>query len=176
MTLPTRILVAYGTETGNAEACAGTLSKALRSAGFAAEVVDLEKYSVAQLAQEPIMFLITSTYGDGDAPTNAERILAELEADSAPSLANLRFAVCGFGDTAYPNFCNCGKRFDARLGALGAQRLLDRVDCDVDYEGPFARYQAAAIAWCQANAASLPRVTVDEKPAGLMGRLRSWMS
>lgn len=175
MTTPFHILVAYGTETGNAETCAGDLAKAVKAAGFAARVVDLEQYSASQLVDESVLFLITSTYGDGDAPTNAERFLADLEADAAPALPNLRFAVCGFGDTAYPNFCNCGKRMDARLEALGATRLLKRVDCDVDYEPPFKQYQRDVLAWCQANADALPKHDGGAAPAGLMGKLRSWM-
>jgi sulfite reductase (NADPH) flavoprotein alpha-component len=44
------------------------------------------------------------------------------------------FAVFALGDTSYEFFCQAGKDFDSRLGELGAERLLDRVDADVEYK------------------------------------------
>ena len=44
------------------------------------------------------------------------------------------------GDSSYEFFCQSGKDFDCKLAELGGERLLDRVDADVEY-------QAAAIEW-----------------------------
>ncbi|GAB7270895.1 NADPH-dependent assimilatory sulfite reductase flavoprotein subunit [Dickeya ananatis] len=63
----------------------------------------------------------------------------------APSLAGLTFAVFGLGDTSYEFFSKAGKDFDSRLAELGAERLLDRVDADVEFQ-PLAeqwRHQVA---------------------------------
>ena len=56
----------------------------------------------------------------------------------APQLPALEFAVLALGDSSYPKYCEVGRRIDERLAELGARRLLDRVDCDVDYEAPAA--------------------------------------
>jgi len=52
----------------------------------------------------------------------------------------MQFSVCALGDTNYEQFCAFGKVVDARMETLGAKRVLDRVDCDTDYDGPFATW------------------------------------
>ena len=42
--------------------------------------------------------------------------------------------MLALGDSSYPRYCETGRQIDERLAVLGARRLLDRVDCDVDYE------------------------------------------
>ena len=51
--------------------------------------------------------------------------------------------MLGLGDSSYPKFCQAGRDFDARLAELGAHRLHDRGDCDLDF-------QATATAWIDA--------------------------
>ena len=56
-----------------------------------------------------------------------------LNGKKAPKLTDLQFAVLGLGDSSYPNFCQAGKDFDQRFAELGATRLFERVDADLDY-------------------------------------------
>jgi sulfite reductase (NADPH) flavoprotein alpha-component len=49
-------------------------------------------------------------------------------------LEKLQFAVLGLGDKNYSDFCGASRKFDSRLEALGANRLVLRGECDVDYE------------------------------------------
>ena len=69
-------------------------------------------------------------------PDNAVNFWSWLSADTAPRLEKLEFAVLGLGDKNYSEFCGASKKFDSRLEALGAHRLLPRGECDVDYEAP----------------------------------------
>jgi len=67
-------------------------------------------------------------------PDNAVAFHRFLLSQKAPKLEKLRYAVLALGDTSYEHFCKTGIDFDQRLLDLGAEPLMDRVDCDVDYE------------------------------------------
>jgi sulfite reductase (NADPH) flavoprotein alpha-component len=53
--------------------------------------------------------------------------------------------VLALGDTAYAEFCAVGKKIDERLAALGARRVVERVDCDLDFEAPVAAWIGGAL-------------------------------
>ena len=63
-----------------------------------------------------------------------------LSGASAPKLEHLRYSVLALGDTNYAGFCQFGKNCDERFAALGARRVADRKDCDVDYDAPAAEW------------------------------------
>ncbi len=60
--------------------------------------------------------------------------------EAAPRLDGVEFGVLALGDTAYAEFCAIGKALDARLEALGGKRVADRVDCDLDFAEPAAKW------------------------------------
>lgn len=57
----------------------------------------------------------------------------------------MRFSVLALGDQTYEFFCQTGKDFDNRLAELGAERIYDRVDCDVDYDEDAEKWMANVI-------------------------------
>jgi sulfite reductase (NADPH) flavoprotein alpha-component len=140
----TKLTILYATESGNAETLAAAARKAATRLGFAVRVVDMADTSPDQLARAENLLVIASTWGEGDPPQRAEAFLAALDADDAPRLADLRFAVLALGDRAYARFCETGRQIDARLEALGGSRIAARIDCDLDYQKP-------ASAWIDAT-------------------------
>ena len=135
------ISILYGTETGNSEYLSDLLSQAFDDHSLDNQIFDLGDYEVEQVQNEQTIVIITSTYGNGEPPSNAQEFYEYLEnllnQGHTQALQNLRFAVCGLGDRTFQNFANAGKMFDAILEKLGAQRIIDRVDCDDDYEDQF---------------------------------------
>jgi sulfite reductase (NADPH) flavoprotein alpha-component len=154
------LLFLFGSQTGSSEGLARRFGKEARKLGFETRIVGMENYSTIDLTKEKRLIIITSTYGDGEMPDNAQAFWEYLRNGTAPRLEHLEFSVLGLGDRNYTQFCQAGKAFDARLEDLGAKRIHPRTDCDVDYEGPSVEWfngliksldGAAPSAWAGAN-------------------------
>ena len=149
-----KITILWGSQTGNAENLAKKTGKALAKVGFTPNVVDMAAYDMAQLASEEHLLIITSTYGDGDPPDNAMDFHAWLLSDAAPKLENLKYSVLALGDTDYPDFCICGIEFDDRLTELGAEKIHERIDCDVDFDDNYALWRSGVLSALGSEAAT----------------------
>ncbi len=126
--------VLYGSQTGNSHKLAKKLGAKLAEQGVQATVTAMSDFKPNNLKKVQDLFIVVSTHGEGDAPDNAIAFYEFLHSKRAPQLEDVRFSVLALGDTSYEFFCQTGKVFDKRLGELGAKRIVDRVDCDVDFE------------------------------------------
>ena len=130
---PFSITVLSGSQTGNAKSVADKVAAELTDAGIAVKRVALKDYKAKTIADEKYLLLVTSTQGEGEPPEEGVVLHKLLNGKKAPKLTELQFAVLGLGDSSYPNFCQAGKDFDQRFAELGATRLFERVDADLDY-------------------------------------------
>jgi sulfite reductase (NADPH) flavoprotein alpha-component len=139
------LTIVFASESGNCEKLAGDVAKQARKLGFKPAVVDMADLDVATLAKAKRLVVIAATWGEGEPPARVARVYGELMGEGAPRLDGVEYGVLALGDTAYAEFCAIGKKIDERLAALGAKRVADRVDCDLDFAEPAARWIDGAL-------------------------------
>jgi sulfite reductase (NADPH) flavoprotein alpha-component len=139
------LTILYATESGNSEKLAGDVAKSARKLGFKPSLVDMADLELASLASVKKLIVIAATWGEGEPPARAIRAYKELMSDAAPRLDGVEFGVLALGDTAYVEFCAIGKALDERFEALGGKRVADRVDCDLDFAEPAAKWIAGTL-------------------------------
>lgn len=167
------ITVISASQTGNARRVSEQLRDDLTAAGLSVTLVNAGDYKFKQIAQEKLLLVVASTQGEGEPPEEAVALHKYLFSKKAPQLTGTAFAVFGLGDTSYENFCQTGKDFDTRLGELGAERLLERADADVDFK-------AAAEAWrnqiVEVLKQRVPQATPAQAQASVAGSVAQVLS
>ena len=139
------LTIVYASESGNSEKLAGDLAKSARKNGLKPTIIDMADLDLSALTTAKRLVFIAATWGEGEPPARATRVYNELMGEGAPRLEGVEFGVLALGDTAYAEFCAIGKKIDERLAALGGKRIVDRVDCDLDFAEPAGRWIGDAV-------------------------------
>lgn len=135
-----KALILYASQTGNAQAIAENLQESLESSGYNAALESTLDIKLAKLNDYALIVVIASTHGEGEPPDDAIDFYEGVLSKKAPSLNGVKHAVLGLGDSSYEFFCQTAKDFDSALSSLGSVPLIERLDCDVDY-------QQEAVSW-----------------------------
>ena len=77
---------------------------------------------------------ISRDTGHGDLPTNGEEFYDELKIADI-NLREMKYGVLALGDSSHKHFCGAGKKVDARFEQLGANKIIDRLECDGGTDG-----------------------------------------
>ena len=90
-----------GSEKGNTFEFAKFLSTQIQSFGESVIVEPLNSYKIYNQAETFI--ILTSTYGEGDSPSNANNFVSLFKKFNQPKKIN--YSIIGFGSLNYPKFC-----------------------------------------------------------------------
>ena len=129
-----KLNILWASMSGTAENVADTLNEKAKLKGFVTNQLELNQVTMNDLSNMKNVAIVTSTTGEGDLPTNGEDFWDDLK-NSDKNLKNLRYSVCALGDSSHDIFCGAGRKVDEKLIQLGAQKVLDRQDCDGSDEG-----------------------------------------
>ncbi|HEV7814575.1 MAG TPA: sulfite reductase flavoprotein subunit alpha [Janthinobacterium sp.] len=142
------LLLAYASQSGQAERLALHSAGALRRAGLAVSVAALDGLDPAALRHYRRALFVASSFGEGEAPDGARRFARLLRQGSAApagahGLHGLHYGVLALGDRHYAQFCGFGHTLDQGLRSLGAQPLFPLIEVDNGDAAALARWSQA---------------------------------
>ena len=159
------ITMLWASQTGNAEALAEHLAARLGEAGLNVTLSCMADYPPEKLASADSVLLLSSTFGDGEAPDNGQHFWNALLASDA-QLHHLRYAVLALGDSSYEQFCQHGNNLDRRLSELGATALRPCLSCDGDFDDAAAAWLAELLPLHSPTARNHSESTVSSAQSG----------
>ena len=119
-----KVICIHGTESGGSERHAKRLSKSWPKANFDQSKDFMSGNDAASIGLEALaakydaFVIVSSSYGDGDPPSNFENFLRALYTADEGVLAGKQHCVLGYGSTDYETFQNCPRLTDKLMGAL----------------------------------------------------------
>ena len=126
-------LVAYASQSGTAAAIAKNIVKQLpNKSGY--HLACVSSLKAHQLHDYQHVFLLASTYGDGEPPEQAIGFMTSLQ-KLDQSLSAVKYSVLALGDTKYPKFCAFGHQLSDILQQKGAQALMPVTEINQGHEG-----------------------------------------
>lgn len=130
-------VILVGSESNSTWGFAAALHDALTQAGLRVHTAAMNQLA-SEYRRARRLFILTATYGDGDAPSSAQRFLTRLP--KVKVNPDTGFAVLGFGDRQFPQFCKFARDVDAALLAHGWRRAMDLDTIDRQSAQAFTRW------------------------------------
>ncbi|KAH9601546.1 Flavodoxin/nitric oxide synthase [Trypanosoma melophagium] len=139
-----RLMVIYGSSTGNAEAYAKNLVSNLKERGADVALIDPSSWAhlsrfnsqqdlfpVNEKGESPIVIFIVSSTGEGEVPANFYCLFAEMQSalqrggtEGKMVFSDISYAVFALGDSSYKYFCRGGLFVNMLLKKGGGKELL----------------------------------------------------
>lgn len=123
-----KVCLITGSTLGGAEYVAEHLQQVLETQQISTAL--LHGPDFAEVADENLWLVVTSTHGAGELPDNLKPLFDEISAQK-PDLSHLRFAVIGLGNSDYDTFCNAVNIVQECLIQQSAVQICDPLKIDV---------------------------------------------
>ena len=130
-----KLNILFASQTGTAEELAYEIHNKCSSMGIKSNLSELDDISINDLKKINKLMIVTSTTGDGEIPDNGKIFWEQLSKEVKLNLSSLNYGVLALGDSSHYDFCNAGKIIDIKLKDLGANRIIERLECDFDTDG-----------------------------------------
>ncbi|KAI2635098.1 riboflavin synthase domain-like protein [Xylaria nigripes] len=142
-----RILILYGSETGNSEETANDIERMARRLHFKTLLQEMNDAELSDLLQYPLVVFVISTTGQGDLPKNAHKFWKRLLRKRLPPdcLRQVNFTTLGLGDSSYLQFNWAARKLHKRLEQLGAVEFLPRGEADERHDDGI---DGIVLSWC----------------------------
>jgi len=124
-----KILIAYATLSGNTQMVSEHLNEFLKSKGHDIVLMSQDDLDVTHMNEYELVFLGSSTWGDGEPNPTSEVFMQKLKDHTEP-FNNVRFAVFGLGDSSYAHFCGIADRFEELLKEKQKQPIVESFKID----------------------------------------------
>lgn len=136
-----KIVILYGSETGNSQDFATILSQKLKRLHFANTLLPFGDFEPSDILKIKYLFILVSTTGQGALPRNVHEnsngskrtLWSLLKKKNLPEtfLNHINVAFFGLGDSSYPQFNYAVRKLHNRVvNQLGANELFDRLEAD----------------------------------------------
>ncbi|TRX98728.1 hypothetical protein FHL15_000070 [Xylaria flabelliformis] len=133
---PRKMLILYGSETGNGEEAASDIERMARRLHFKTLLEEMDDVELRDLRQYSLVIFVISTTGQGDLPKNARKFWKSLLRKRLPAncLGQVNFTTFGLGDSSYFQYNWAARKLHKRLEQLGAVEFLPRGEADERHE------------------------------------------
>ncbi|KAI1416710.1 riboflavin synthase domain-like protein [Hypoxylon sp. FL1857] len=131
-----RMLILYGSETGNSQDLAGDLGRLAERLHFRTLVCEMNDVKLSTLLQYQLSIFVVSTTGQGEVPQNALKFWKSLlrKRLQPDCLQQVRFTTFGLGDSSYTKYNWAARKLHKRLEQLGATEFYPRGEADERHE------------------------------------------
>lgn len=124
------ILVTYASIGGNTMMVAQKIEETLREGGQTdVELVDMDQMEPEKLTEFEMIFIGSSTWGDGEYNDFSQVFFDKLKTSSV-DLSKTKCAIYGLGESFYPIFCNVVELMKNDLSAKNAQIIGEQLRID----------------------------------------------
>lgn len=146
------LTILYGSQSGNAEYLAYEVSQSAEALGMSTDLLTLNDALKDENIRWNRLLIVTATHDNGHMPDNAQAFWDWIQTVPEGQYAGLPYSVLSIGDSMYDDFCKAGLDLDGELQRLGAKRITDTIECDVDHDMTAPKWVETFLAQAQETA------------------------